>query len=193
MRLTNGGEVPVHIAADARLLALDVTPRGARAPVRCELPADMRPGDELESALVVPPGRSYAETFEPRLYCFGPKTEALASGATVVAHLGWSGPANAPPYAVAALEGVEPEVASLKWLDGLAIALPDERTPPTDAQPPPSPKLISEIEPAHMAFAGSAAVDASSRRRASRSPSRSGTRGCSPSSFGSARRPWIST
>lgn len=160
MRVSNHGEVPIHLAADARLLTLEVTPRGARAPVRCELPAEMRPGDELESALVVPPGRTYAETFEPRLYCFGAaKLEALSSGATVVVRLGWPGPANSPPFAVAAVEGVEPEVSSLKSLEGLPIALPDERTPPLDP-PAPAEHAVSELETPRLVLADAPAIDA---------------------------------
>ena len=85
MRLTNQGDVPVSVAADARLLTLEVTERSGHKPVRCELPADMRPADEAERALVLPPKRSYVESFEPRLYCFGVhETPALTPGATVV-------------------------------------------------------------------------------------------------------------
>jgi hypothetical protein len=161
MRVTNEGEIPVRLAADARLLTLDVTPRGAARPVRCELPADMRPGDDLETPLVLPPKRSYTERFEPRLYCFGTaKLDALASGAIVVAHLGWlGGTPSAPPYAVAAIDGVEPDlaVAPLKSLASLPIALPDEPTPPFDAPPttgsPPA-------DAPHLVLTGVGAVDA---------------------------------
>jgi hypothetical protein len=127
MRVTNAGEVPVRVLADARLLSLSVTPRSARTPVRCDLPADMRPSDELERALVVPPKRSYAESFEPRLYCFGSKLEALAPGAIVVARLGWAtGRKIEPPYATSPIDGVEPELAPLKAIEALPVALPDE-------------------------------------------------------------------
>jgi hypothetical protein len=160
MHVTNDGEVPVRLAADARLLALDVTPRGAAHPVRCELPADMRPADDLETPLVLPPKRSYTERFEPRLYCFGAaKLDALASGSIVVAHLGWvSGAASAPPYAVAAIDGVEPEVSSLKSLVSPPVALPDEVTPPLD---PSTPGSAPATDTPHLVLAGERSVDAS--------------------------------
>jgi hypothetical protein len=163
LRVTNDGEVPVRLSADARLLSLDVTPRGARVPARCELPPDMRPTDELESALVLPPGRAYAETFEPRLYCFGAgKLDALASGSTVVARLAWPGSPATAPYVVAPIEGVEPVVASLKSLDSPVIALPDE---PSFAQSPPPPSASTaprgtEAEVPRLVLAGPASVDA---------------------------------
>ena len=69
MRVTNEGDVPVTIVADARLLALDVTPRSARKAVHCELPGEMRPQDDSTRPLVLPPKRAYVERFEPRLYC----------------------------------------------------------------------------------------------------------------------------
>jgi hypothetical protein len=130
MRVTNGGAVPLRIVADARLLSLDVTPRSARTAIHCELPDDMRPTGDLERALVVPPNRSYAESFEPRLYCFGKgKTEALAPGAIVVARLGWAaGSKTEPPFEVSPLEAVQPELAPLKSLTAPPVALPDEPT-----------------------------------------------------------------
>jgi hypothetical protein len=127
MRVTNRGAVPVRIAADARLLSLEVTPRGARAPVHCELPDDMRPADDLEVALTLAPGRSYAESFEPRMYCFEGKLDALTAGAVVGAHLGWVGARKLEaPFAVSPIDGAEPAVAPLKALEGSPVALPDE-------------------------------------------------------------------
>jgi hypothetical protein len=163
MRVTNDGDVPVLLSADARLLSLDVTARGAHAHLRCELPADMRPTDELESALVLPPGRSYAETFEPRLFCFGAgKLDALASGSTVVAHLAWPGSITAPPFAVAAIDGVEPAVASLKSLASPVIALPDEPSLAPAASPPPqTTPRAADTDATRLVLAGAPAVDAS--------------------------------
>ena len=158
MRVTNVGDVPVRIAADARLLSLEVTPRGARVPVRCELPEDMRPSSDREGALVVPAKRSYAETFEPRLYCFGEKLDALAPGSMVVARLGWpAGSKTAPPFEVASIEGLAPERAPLKSIEAPPIALPDE----------PSPALVSELvhpqdvdpDAPRLSLEGAAAVD----------------------------------
>ncbi len=130
MRVTNDGDVPVTLVADARLLALDVTPRSARKPEHCELPGEMRPQDDLVRPLVLPPKRTYAERFEPRLYCLeGSRLDALAPGAMVTATLGWSGHGTRPPVVVSPIEGLEAQVAPSKSIQSLPIALPDEPTP----------------------------------------------------------------
>ncbi len=130
MRVTNAGQVPVRLVADARLLSLEVTPRGERSPVHCELPAEMRPADDSARALVLPPDRSYVEPLEPVLYCFGGRQlAALAQGAIVVGHLGWTGHAGRAPFLVAPIDGLEPAVAAVKRLDSPPIGLPDAPTP----------------------------------------------------------------
>ncbi len=130
MRVTNDGDVPVMLVADARLLALDVTPRSARKAEHCELPGEMRPQDDLVRPLVLPPHRSFAERFEPRLYCLdGARLDALAPGAMVTATLGWSGKGTHPPLVVSAIDGVEPRIAPSKSIKSATIALPDEPTP----------------------------------------------------------------
>ncbi|MBS2020293.1 MAG: hypothetical protein JST00_45960 [Deltaproteobacteria bacterium] len=110
MKVQNTGEVPVRIAADARLLTLEVTPpagspaeaalkkRGAKPgePViaKCELPADARPATDEGRELVVPGKRSFSLSFDPLFYCFGVKERgALVSGATVKARFGFAAPA----------------------------------------------------------------------------------------------------
>ncbi len=170
VRVTNGGDVPVRIAADARVLTLDVTPRGARSPVRCELPDDMRPeGGDLERPLVLPPGRSYAETFEARLYCFGEtKGGALAPGSIVVARLGWTGK-HPRSFAVQPLDGVEPRIAARGAIEAPPIVLPDEPTAPfapRGAYPPSGGSAASETSPSTdapaLAVSGGGWVDADS-------------------------------
>ncbi|MDP9033298.1 MAG: hypothetical protein M3O50_00700 [Myxococcota bacterium] len=144
IRVTNEGDLPVRLDADARLLSLEISPRGARNPVLCELPADMRPIDDSERNLLLPPMRSYTETFEPRLYCFGDRLQALAPGAIVVGRLGWvrsgrdsnDGIRGRSPYVIAALDGIEPEVSGVSMIKSLPIAVPDE---PTPAQTGPAP------------------------------------------------------
>jgi hypothetical protein len=129
MRVANDGDVPVRIVADARLLTLEVFPRGAREAVRCDLPPELKPEDDLERPLVLPPHRAYRETFEPRLYCMGGRRlDALAPGAIVVAHLGWTGH-KSKLLEVSAIEGVEPRIAGRPSIDAPPVALPDEPTP----------------------------------------------------------------
>ncbi len=158
MRISNAGDIPVRVAADASLLSLEVTPRGARSAVRCELPEDMRPSSDRERALVLPPKRSYAETFEPRLYCFAEKLDALAPGSVVVGRLGWTtGPRTGAPFEVTPIEGIEPELAPLKSIDAEPIALPDERTAPLGTAEHPE-----EVDSPRLSLSGAAAVDAES-------------------------------
>jgi hypothetical protein len=158
MRLTNDGVVPLRVIADARLLVLEVTPRGAPKPIRCELPPDMRPADDQERALVMPAKRAYSESFEPRLYCFGRSLDALAPGAVVVARLGWPGRSAAtPPYAAAPIDGIEPVVAPLTSVDAPPIALPDDPTAQLVGDG--APHRDDEDTPT-LALAGSTAVDA---------------------------------
>jgi hypothetical protein len=161
MRVTNEGAVPVTLVADARLLALDVTPRSARKSEHCELPGDMRPQDDLSRPLILPPKRSYAERFEPRLYCLeGSRLDALAPGAIVTATLGWTGHGSRPPLVVSPIEGVEPAVAPAKSIKSAPIALPDEPTPtPT---PPVDPAAAAARGEANLAIQSVRSVDAAS-------------------------------
>jgi hypothetical protein len=127
MRVANEGSVPVRIVADARFLSLELTRRGETRAERCELPAAMRPDDSADRSLVLPPGRAYVETFEPRLYCFsGSALRALGPTSIVVGHLGWQGKGSTD-WAVSPIDGVEPAVAPVRHLDSAPIFLYDER------------------------------------------------------------------
>jgi hypothetical protein len=159
VHVANAGDIPVRLVADARLLTLELTPRGARKPLRCQLPADMRPADDTERTLVLPPKRSYSESFEPRLYCFGQhELEALEATTIVVARLGWPERANGRgPHVVAPIEGVEPEVAALADIASAPVSLPDE---PTPMAPPEPTRTAADPDPAHLVLGSSRAVDA---------------------------------
>ena len=159
VHVANAGDIPVRLVADARLLTLELTPRGARKPLRCQLPVDMRPADDTERTLVLPPRRSYSESFEPRMYCFGERElEALAATTIVVARLGWPERANGHgPHVVSAIEGVEPEVAALSDIASPPVSLPDE---PTPMAPPEPTRTAEDPDPVHLALASSRAVDA---------------------------------
>ena len=151
MRVENTGSVPYLLAADARLLVLDVTPPGSSAPVRCALPQDMRPDGDGGRALVVPPQRAYKETIDPRMYCFGPRERAaLVPGATVAAHLGWpepqkGKPRRAPiaPFVITPLDGVEPRVAAAKEISAAPSTLPPSLNAGGAAAAPSTPPAIA--------------------------------------------------
>ena len=147
MRVENTGEIPFRVTADARLLSFDVLAPGAKQPVHCALPADMRPDNDVDRALVVPPKRAYAELFEPRLYCFGAaEAKAIVPGATITAHLGFGAHGTAPPFEVSGIEGVLPAVSSVKGIVADPFVLPDD---PAAAQPEASEEEADPF-PAHL-------------------------------------------
>ncbi|WP_437309180.1 hypothetical protein [Sorangium sp. So ce388] len=108
LRIDNAGERPMRIPADVRLLRLEIDTLNKRTKktVRCAAPAGLKPsGFPERRALLLPPGQSYMEHFDPRLLCFGKDEAALAGGSVVRAWYGWGPPpkwsrkAPAPPFA----------------------------------------------------------------------------------------------
>lgn len=106
LRVDNVSEDPIRLAADARLLTFTIdTHAKNKRPTKCELPASMRPKAFPEDrALLLAPGTSYVQSFDPRLFCFGKLAEALKGSAVVRVDLGWPAPKYtkkpSPPYAV---------------------------------------------------------------------------------------------
>jgi hypothetical protein len=163
MRVTNRGDIPVVLTADARLLTLDVTPRGASKPEHCELPPDMRPPDDQERPLVLPPNRSYSERFEPRLYCLsGKRLDALGPGSVVVASLGWSGRGVKPPLEVSAIAGLESQVAARKTIVAEPVALPDEPTSPPSPVDVPAGRAAEDTGWTRLVLRAPVSLDAAS-------------------------------
>lgn len=111
MRIDNEGDKPLRIPADVRLLQFEIEPEPYIAPTEpadsrpkkwakakppakpavCKIPAPLRPdGFPEKSALLLRPGESYVESFDPRLFCFGKDTAArLVGGAVVHTRFGW--------------------------------------------------------------------------------------------------------
>ncbi|MCW5836383.1 MAG: hypothetical protein KIS78_28545 [Labilithrix sp.] len=142
LQIENAGEGPVRVAADPRLLILELTPapdaapaKGKTAPAapRCVLPADARPSTDDGSDLVMPAKRSWSTTFDPLFYCFGARERAaLVPGTTVKARFGWPAPepragakpkAPAPPFAVTPVGASVGKVAPAKALEADAFSL----------------------------------------------------------------------
>jgi hypothetical protein len=91
----------------------------------------MRPEADDDRELVIPPGRSYTEKLDPRLFCFGVRSaHALVPGAKVTPLLV---AIDAAAPVVAPIDGIQPVVASLATLTGDEITL---GAPPA---PPPTP------------------------------------------------------
>ncbi|MBX3214182.1 MAG: hypothetical protein KF850_19260 [Labilithrix sp.] len=149
LQIENAGEGPVRIAADPRLLILELTPAADGAPVkgkapappRCVLPTDARPSTDDGSDLVMPAKRSWSATFDPLFYCFGARERAaLVPGTTVKARFGWpaatpragaKAKAPAPPFAVTPVGASVGKVAPAKELEADAFLL----TAPVVAKP----------------------------------------------------------
>lgn len=151
LRIDNEGDRPMRIAADVRLLQLEIergsaAKRRRRKPVRCKAPASMRPKSFPEKrALLLPPGHSYIQHFDPHLLCFGKDATALAGGALVRARLGWDPPpkwSRKPPSAPFIVESTDDPAAfaPARQLTAppiiLSYALP---RPDAEAIPPDSP------------------------------------------------------
>lgn len=136
LTVKNAGNVPVRLAADARLLRLFVTPPAASAStkgkppapktIECVLPSSMR---EEGRTLVLAPGARYSEAFDPRLFCLDTK---VAPGASVAARFGFPAKPGAKvleaPFVVAPLT---PGLASVKELAASAWVLPEPSTSPS--------------------------------------------------------------
>ncbi|MEP7122529.1 MAG: hypothetical protein ABJE95_16525 [Byssovorax sp.] len=111
LRIDNEGDKPLRVPADVRLLRFEIESEPYLAPaepvdpkpkkwtkpkppakaVTCKIPAPLRPDAFPDSsALLLRPGESYVESFDPRLFCFGKDAAArLAGGAVVHAFFGW--------------------------------------------------------------------------------------------------------
>jgi hypothetical protein len=82
MRIDNTGEEPIRIAADIRLLSFEIdTHTKGKRPQTCAVPSALRPRAFPEKrALLLAPGKSYIEHFDPHLFCFGKLADALRVG-----------------------------------------------------------------------------------------------------------------
>jgi hypothetical protein len=156
MVVTNTGAEVVRLAADGRLLRLEVRPpvdadaepapkKGKKAKkdrsVDCRAPASLRPtAVDDDRAAALPPGARYEEWVDPALFCFEKEQrEALVPGATVVAKLGFLPTApkrgrpqkQTPPY-VAEPTSATTAVAPVKEIAAPAFTVPE---PPAQAAP----------------------------------------------------------
>lgn len=90
-QIRNVGKRPVRVAADPRLLWFEVEVPGKKKRQTCRLPASLFPTfADKHFSLVLRPGDSFGQRFDPRLYCFaaGGQTE-LVSGSVVYPRFGW--------------------------------------------------------------------------------------------------------
>lgn len=159
MTLTNKSSAPVRILADARLLWFEVItapeplapgkkpgkaqgfPKG-KIPV-CRPPAELRPDGEIEKrALILRPGESYDERFDPMLLCgAGKLMQGLKPGAVVYAHYGYPPPTRKskdplpqPPYVLDSVS--EPRaVLPARGVDAMTMVLSETTEPTSNVEP----------------------------------------------------------
>lgn len=145
VKVTNSGTVPVRIVADAALLDLDVTAPGGGAKVHCALPSDMVPLSDMERGLVLVPGRSYTERFDPRLYCFSEReVAALVPGATVAAHYGFGARSTSKAFVPLVAQDDPAAPGPAKSIDAAPLTLP--ALPAPAAAPPVVPAVTDGIK-----------------------------------------------
>lgn len=140
IHLVNEGAVPVRIAADVRLVSLELTAPadGKKKPatVTCALPADARPSTDTGSDLVIPPTRSWSAPLDPLFYCFGAKERAaLVAGTSVRARLGWTakGPASGGPWVASPVGAGVGQVANARVVEAAPVTLDEAVTLPASS------------------------------------------------------------
>jgi hypothetical protein len=103
LRIDNESSEPMRIAADIRLLTFEVRAPSKRSPRRsyaggwvkrasvCNGPKTfgLEKSFPAKRELVLEPGHSYTEEFDPRLICFGKDADLLVPGTRVKAYFGW--------------------------------------------------------------------------------------------------------
>ena len=181
MRIDNEGDKPLRIPADVRLLRFEIDPEPYVAPTEaadgkpkkavkpkppakptvCKIPAPLRAdGFPEKSSLLLRPGESYVESFDPRLFCFGKDAAArLVGGAVVHTRFGWEAPKKPvgaakkkPDTGPFAVEGTAfpPEVMPLHELTAPTMVLrfsPPAKRPGPAARPEEPPADVSEPQP----------------------------------------------
>ncbi|MBW2527756.1 MAG: hypothetical protein JRI23_26480 [Deltaproteobacteria bacterium] len=112
LRIDNEGDQPIRVPADVRLLrfevrALDQRGKWPRRPTICDGPRafGLTATFPYQRELVIEPGQSFVEQFDPRVICFGKQAKLLAPGSLVKPTYGWeprskwSRRAEKPPFA----------------------------------------------------------------------------------------------
>jgi len=91
LSIANAGSEPAVLAADPRLLSLEVLSPGKKKAETCRLPDGLFPQKaDKRTLLVLEPGEGVEQHFDPRLYCFAAGGQwQLVPGAVVTPHFGW--------------------------------------------------------------------------------------------------------
>jgi hypothetical protein len=105
LELENRGSTPLLVAADPRLLWLEVKVPGKKTTTTCQLPPEVFPTrPDPATELLLAPGEKAAHRFDPRLYCYGESGQSvLVPGAQVSPRFGW------------------PETHKTRWVNGRRV------------------------------------------------------------------------
>lgn len=158
LRVENEGSIALRIPADGRLLRLEVQTDEAEKPVSCTLPTSLRPSNfPADRELLLAPGHSYEESFDPRLFCFGKNAAVLGPNAIVRARFGWEPPkvpkwkakTKKPPTGPFAVESTErePTIAPVWELQAPAILLGAATATPAMELKAPTKEAETETKP----------------------------------------------
>ena len=157
MRIENEGTIAVRVPADGRLLRLEVQTDETAKPISCTLPSSLRSAKFPEDrALLLAPGHSYVESFDPQLYCFGKSAVKFGPNMLVHARFGWDTPkapkiktnTKKPPTGPFAVESTErePTIAPLWEIAAPSIVLGAVKPQAPATIPPPNPENAPKAE-----------------------------------------------
>jgi hypothetical protein len=119
LTIVNRAADPVRLAADPRLLALEVEPPGKKKPELCRLPGNLFPSrSDQRTEVTLAPGEGVAHSFDPRLYCFASGGQwQLVPGAVITPRFGWK------------------EKTKTSWKGGKRVETRVKQSPPYVAMP----------------------------------------------------------
>lgn len=161
LRIDNEGTQRIRLAADIRLLSIQIQKPGSREWRTCK-PAPGQTPTRFPAAreLYLAPGESWVEDFDPRLFCFGTEGDLLRGGTVVRFRFGFDprgGRADREPYVVQGTNS-PPSFAAARQLvvptivlshlspeatrpDGLPSGASQANAPLQKAPPPPPPPV----------------------------------------------------
>lgn len=144
LRIDNEGEEPIRIAADVRLLSLEIAPAGSRAFRPCRPAPGQQPRSFPEAReLYLAPGESWVEQFDPRLFCFGREGDLLRGGTVVRFRFGFDprgGRRDREPFVV---QGTRAPATFPAARQLVAPTIVLSHAPAEIAPPPPTPPGVS--------------------------------------------------
>lgn len=151
IEVQNEGDRPIRIPADVRLLTFEIQRPGSRERVPCK-PAPGQKPTRFPAAreLVLAPGESWVETFDPRLFCFGRAGDLLRGGTLVRSRFGFDPRAflaHKEPFAVQSLDAPATFAPARELaLPTFLLSFPASELAPPDPTPAGASKANAPLE-----------------------------------------------